>query len=147
MKTPGSPARVWPRLIRRAAVLALLSAAVAWAAYQLHPQRPTFDPIRPVEITLAEFAPGEPVLWLDARPPAAFAAGHIPGALALNEDAWEAGLPAFVEAWRPEQRIVVYCDSAQCHASEAVARRLMREFGATRVYVLKGGWESWQARR
>ncbi len=82
-------------------------------------------------------------LWVDARSGADFASDHIPRAALLNEDDWDSLLPAFLEAWKPGLKTVVYCSSFQCNASSAVAARLREELGLEEVYVLKGGWEAW----
>lgn len=86
----------------------------------------------------------ERVLWVDARPEVDYAKDHIPGALSLNEDDWGGLLPGLVQAWSPDRVIVVYCSSRSCQASEEVANRLREEAGFTSVYVLRGGWETWQ---
>ena len=87
---------------------------------------------------------GDTVLWVDARPEEAFARGHIPGAILLNEDEWDAQLRTFLTAWSPERKIVVYCSAQSCNASHAVAERLRNEAGLQNIYVLEGGWEGWQ---
>lgn len=84
------------------------------------------------------------VLFADARPPAVYEEAHIPGALSLSEDDWEAGLAGFLEAWSPETMVIVYCDSSACRASEQVAARLRAELEIENVRVLEGGWEAWQ---
>jgi rhodanese-related sulfurtransferase len=84
------------------------------------------------------------MLWVDARKAEAFAAAHVPGAINLNEDTWESLLEGFVEAWDGAAPVVVYCDSTECDSSRAVAARIRHEFGATRVFTLKGGWQAWQ---
>ena len=82
-------------------------------------------------------------LMLDARSEGDFIQDHIPGALLLNEDDWEALLPEVFDAWAPGQRVVVYCGSEACQASEQVAVRLREEVGFDDVMVLKGGWDAW----
>ncbi len=84
------------------------------------------------------------VLWVDARPNEEFARGHIPGALALNEDDWNGLLPQVLAAWSPERKLVVYCSRKSCNASHAVAERLRHEAGLKNVDVLPGGWEEWK---
>lgn len=84
-------------------------------------------------------------LWLDARSRTDFEAAHVPGAIFLNEDEWEAQLPAVMERWDGRQAMMVYCGGESCHASDAVARRLRRELGEVKVLVLSGGWPAWQA--
>jgi rhodanese-related sulfurtransferase len=87
---------------------------------------------------------GEKVLWVDARPDEQFVAGHVPGAMQLNEDRWEELMHQVLGAWSPEKKVVVYCSRLTCHASHEVAERLRKEAGLTNVYVLDGGWEEWQ---
>jgi len=89
---------------------------------------------------------GDAVLWVDARPEEDFARGHVPGAMLLNEDQWDAQLRTFLTAWSPERKMVVYCSRQSCSASHAVAERLRNEVGLKNVYVLEGGWEEWQKR-
>ena len=87
---------------------------------------------------------GGTVIWVDARPEADFERGHVPGALLLNEDEWNAQLRTFLTAWSPERKVVVYCSALSCSASHAVAERLRNEAELKNIYVLEGGWEAWQ---
>ena len=105
-------------------------------------------PIGPDEVTLAQAQSwGETVLWVDARPTEQFEREHIPEALSLNEDTWDESLPQMLAAWSPEKRIVVYCSSQSCAASQEVARRLREQAALKNVFVLHGGWEGWLASR
>jgi len=123
--------------------LALMPAIVtAWI--QPEGRKPAWNGPAVAEVTVEEAgAPGAGALWVDARTEAAFAQRHVPGALALNEENWEALLPGFVAAWRPGARVVVYCDDEECGRSQDVAARLQRELQVGQVYVLKGGWAAW----
>ena len=87
---------------------------------------------------------GAAVLWVDARGEEAFAKGHVPGAMHLDEDEWDTLLPALLAAWSPERKVVVYCSRETCNASHAVAERLRHEVQLKNVYVLQGGWEEWE---
>lgn len=99
------------------------------------------------EIRLADaLSASDSILWVDARSSKDYEAGRIPRAILLNEDQWDGLLPAFLSAWQPGKRVVVYCSSQKCHASQEVAERLRAEVGMSDVYVLKGGWEAWLAR-
>ena len=84
-------------------------------------------------------------LWLDARAPAAFATGHIDGAILFNEAEWDTSFAALLERWEPERVVVVYCDSPACGASERIAARLREELGVENIYALAGGWAAWSA--
>jgi rhodanese-related sulfurtransferase len=129
-------------IFRQALALALLASLPAAGAAFFNPNRPAWqsDEVTPA---LAQ-AWGEKVLWLDARAQADFDTAHIPGALPLNEDAWNALLPDVLAAWDPEKTVVVYCSSLSCHTSREVALRLRSEVGLPAVFVLEGGWESWK---
>jgi rhodanese-related sulfurtransferase len=95
---------------------------------------------------------GPSVIWVDARPDAEFAAGHIPGAIQLNEDRWNELVPVFTSSWTPDKKVVVYCSAQSCNLAGDVARRLREEEqlkdseGKNCVFVLSGGWEEWQRR-
>ncbi|MGB0373192.1 MAG: rhodanese-like domain-containing protein [Opitutales bacterium] len=121
---------------------ALLIGAANWA---VNPNRPEWaeDTLAEGEISISGLSGLADPLLLDARSQEAFAEDHIPGALLLNEDAWESLILAFFETWDAEQAIVVYCSSNACQASHAVADRLKAEIGVDEIYVLKGGWEAW----
>lgn len=118
----------------------------------VHPRQPgppgEVAGVREVTVEEAQaLAVRERVLWIDARAPAAYQAGHVPGAVNITEAAWEALLPNFIDAWNPGQPVIVYCDSTACGAAQSLARRLVREFEATNIHYLQGGWEAWQQSR
>lgn len=81
----------------------------------------------------------EPVTVIDARSPAAYAAGHIPGALnlphRLMDDASTAGLDR-------ARLYVSYCDGIGCNASTKGALNLLRL--GFRVKELIGGLDWWR---
>ena len=134
-------------------LLLALPLAPALLSGWLHPRRPDWGALSaeaeapaPGQLDLAQIrAAHADALWLDARAAEAYAEGHVPAALPLTEDAWDEQFVGVVEAWDGRCAIIVYCDGAGCHASEAVARRLRRELGFENVFVLRGGWEAWQA--
>ena len=132
--------------IRKAALILLIALVPAVAAGLLHPNRPAWTrPGAKNEIDLPTALQwGSRLLWVDARPRAEFEAGHIPGAVLLNEDEWERQLDGFLDAWKRDSVVVVYCSTVSCDASRGVAARLKSEARIDDVYVLKGGWETWQ---
>ncbi|HRE79970.1 MAG TPA: rhodanese-like domain-containing protein [Opitutaceae bacterium] len=141
----------WSEFSRLGGVLRLCAFASALTA-AFHPRAPRWN-VEAVssagEITLEEALrlPQEQVLWVDARSRAAYAKGHIPGALLLNEEEWESLLGPFIEAWDSQPHIIVYCSSSQCRASASVVRRLGAELSIEKARVLHGGWEAWQTTR
>lgn len=135
------------RALRQALVLlalALLPAIVS-GALQLRWNDDT--PLAPDEVRAATVREwGGKVQWIDARPRDKFEAGHIEGAILLNEEEWNKLVPAFLDAWDPDRPVVVYCDGGSCELSHAVARRLREELKIGDVHVLKGGLAAWAAK-
>ena len=140
---PASPLR---KILRDCVFFLLVAAIPAALAGWLHPKRPDWNWSKP---GVSEVNPDEvthwatPVLWVDARTEKSYELRHVPGAVWLSEDEWERHLPDFLAAWQPTGRVIVYCDSQACDASQAVALRLQRELKLTNVYVLQGGWAAW----
>ncbi|MEX2672338.1 MAG: rhodanese-like domain-containing protein [Phycisphaeraceae bacterium] len=103
-------------------------------------------PLEAGQVAMADVAElGDGLLWVDARTRAKYEQAHVPGAVHLTPSGWDEGLKELLDAWRPGQAIVVYCDAATCQASEEVAGMLRDLVGLSDVYVLHGGWEAWQA--
>lgn len=132
-------------LLRTSLLLLLLTALAAALTGWLHPRAPEYAPRAtdersPLAVSWEEAAAFPAVLWIDARTEDAYAADHLAGALLLNEDTWHTGFEELLLNWTPDQTIIVYCDEAACHASEAVAIRLRRELGTDNVFFLEGGW-------
>lgn len=138
--------------LRQATVLFLLSVVAALATQAWHPRAPALylveEPLRDDEVSMQvikERWKGE-VLWIDARPQEQFDAGHVPGALLLNEQKFEEQLVGYLETLQTNQKpIVVYCSAAKCDASRHVLERLKQLLPIDNAFVLKGGWKAWQA--
>ncbi len=118
----------------------------------LHPGAPSWShtPLPEGHVNLATVeAWNAEILWVDTRSREAYEAGHIPGAVLLNEFEWDDLISEFfdrlVELDAP--KIVVYCSVLRCLDSEQVAQRLRIEAGLENVHVLSGGWEYWRARQ
>ena len=151
-----TPPLMISRIFLQSLLLLLLVAGAGALVYRFHPDRPelylTRDAAGPGEVTVTEArarAAAGPVVWLDARHLPEFEAGHIPGALLLNEYDWEnlliAAFPTITEA--PEGTpVIIYCDGQQCTASRAVRDRLRQTpLGDRELLILRGGWLAWQA--
>ena len=83
-------------------------------------------------------------LFMDAREPADFAAGHIGNALNLPAQSFAEHFGEVAPLLTPDTVIVVYCDGPECDLSGQLARRL-REQGHKQVQVLFNGWTAWRA--
>lgn len=138
------------RLCRDFALLLLIAAVPALLSGIFHPKHPEWRWSKPsvAEVELADVDRwAQPVLWIDARATEAYQREHIPGAVLINESNWERSLPDFLVKWQPGTKIIVYCDSQACDASQVIALRLQRELNLTDVHVLKGGWATWLKNR
>lgn len=90
----------------------------------------------------------ESVQWIDARPKERFAEDRAPGAIWLTPAAWDEQIFEVLNAVRPAQPMVVYCESLSCGTSREVADRLRIDLGGVvEVYVLHGGWHAWKRRQ
>jgi len=133
------------RILLQFAVLLAASLAGAAAVYLLHPKVPDYAEGRLGfgSVTLAQISEDECILWVDAREEAVYEAEHIPGALLLNPDGFEAQIATVMDAYDPNCGVVVYCAEESCQSSQAVAMSLRADFDVNAVY-LQGGWEAWK---
>ncbi len=81
-------------------------------------------------------------LALDARPVDFYAMQHIPGALSLPEDDFEAAFLRLEKRLRASSDVLVYCAGFGCEASHMVSRKL-KERGIPAA-ILEEGWPAWQ---
>ncbi|MGC4115207.1 MAG: rhodanese-like domain-containing protein [Myxococcales bacterium] len=140
------------RPLGRAALPAPLASSVRRSRPRWwHPRLPDFSPPPAAadaadELDLATIRARFPAaLWLDAREAEPFAAGHVPGALSLNETAWEAGFAAVVEAWDGERAIVVYCGGEIATPATRWRPACVANWVSAEIFVLRGGWPAWLA--
>ena len=83
------------------------------------------------------------VIFVDAREPEDYAAGHIARALLLPFEQFDTYWPAVEEKLPKDSEIVIYCSGAECELSLFLARHL-REIGYTKLSIFYGGWLKWQ---
>lgn len=81
---------------------------------------------------------------LDARPPADFAAGHLPGSFSAPSEQMEKYLPQVLPMLTPAQPVLTYCSGLQCDESVKLSRHLIAN-GFTNVVLFQGGWAAWSA--
>jgi rhodanese-related sulfurtransferase len=74
--------------------------------------------------------------------PEQFRDQHIPHSINIPSDR----LDEFERRFEKDKKIVVYCASAECPASEEVANALV-ERGFEQVYDFEGGLDDWRAGR
>lgn len=80
-------------------------------------------------------------LFLDARPLDFYTMGHVPGALSLPLEDFNAAFARLEPTLRQRFEIVVYCAGYGCDASHEVVR-MMRDRGVAAV-ILAEGWPAW----
>jgi rhodanese-related sulfurtransferase len=83
---------------------------------------------------------GEHFVLLDVRSRSDFDKEHIKGARSLSLDEIESKAPAML---KPDDDIIVYCDSFVCSASTSAAKILAR-MGFKKVRDYKGGVLEWK---
>lgn len=136
------------RRLVRAAVLVLLGCALglAWNAFSgrgFAIETNVFikygDDI--VEAPEARKRLDKGALFLDARPRAFYELSHVPGALALSEDDFEASFARIEPRLRSSLDVIVYCAGFGCEASHIVARKL-KDRGIPAA-ILHEGWPAW----
>jgi rhodanese-related sulfurtransferase len=80
-------------------------------------------------------------LFLDARPRAFYEMEHVPGALALPEDDFDASFTKIEPRLRAALDVIVYCSGFGCEASHIVARKLKER--NVPAAILHDGWPAW----
>ena len=83
-------------------------------------------------------------LFVDARAPQQFNAGHIPGAINLPLDDVDRVFPSVADRLRQAPEVIVYCGRNACSLSTKVAL-LLRRRGLTNVALFPDGWDAWMA--
>jgi len=81
-------------------------------------------------------------IFLDARSPEDFAAGHIKEAINLPVHAFLDSL-TYLETINSATHIITYCDGEDCNASIDLAADL-KMMGFSKVNFFFGGWQEWQ---
>lgn len=87
---------------------------------------------------------GAETVLLDARPEIFHRLGHIPGAVSLPREEFEALYPRLRESLQRGNPLIVYCANPSCQDGGMVAAAL-RRLGHRRVLLFTGGWQAWTA--
>ena len=148
-----------PGLARQCLTLTGLALVLALAVNALRPAPlPLASGLAPLRAAPAQARGAAPVsprearvlfdsgqaLFIDARDPAAFRDGAVPGAANFPPGLADADLAARLKALPPGRTLVVYCDGLGCGLGRTLAER-MAALGADRVALMADGLEGWLA--
>ena len=97
----------------------------------------------PVELDELDELIASGALFVDARSAAAYADGHLPGAVSLPLGAVDQQLPDFLRKVPRDRPIVTYCNGFGCPDSFDLGVHLLRE-GYIQVLVFEGGFPEWR---
>lgn len=148
-----------PGVIAQAAFLLLLSAAVSvvvnlarakplpwFQAWSRHVEAATKElGIRTATVDEARRLVEEQTwLILDARPPADYARGRLPGAFNVPSDQIGEYLTQVLPLLTPAQPVMTYCSGTSCDESVLLSKHLLAN-GFTNIVLFAGGWTDWTA--
>jgi rhodanese-related sulfurtransferase len=161
-KQPALPiqSRLW-KMLWQAALLLVLAAGLAlgfnhfrssslplvadWSPAARLKSATGKDMIIPVEKAV-EFFDTREAVFVDARSPEEYAAGHIAGAINLPFEDVHTHIGAFFSRFPERDAIVItYCDGESCSLSEDLAL-LLQDAGYMNVRVIINGWSVWKGR-
>jgi rhodanese-related sulfurtransferase len=140
------------RTVQRSLVIVVASAALGLAVNAVSPRRIPYITPPPKQHAESEFIPladayerwrSGSVLFLDAREPADYQAGHIPNAFSLPADAFNDHFPNVAPYLTPDSLIICYCDGEACDLSHRLAAMLQLQ-GFKNTRVLKNAWTAWR---
>ncbi|MEB0135154.1 rhodanese-like domain-containing protein [Actimicrobium sp. CCC2.4] len=97
--------------------------------------------IREVALDDAEPAVRAADVVLDVREVDEYAAGHIPGALAISRGMMEFTMSSKPEFARPDLNIVLYCKTG---GRAALAASALLDMGYRNVQSIAGGYDGWR---
>jgi rhodanese-related sulfurtransferase len=86
---------------------------------------------------------GGAAVFLDAREPEDYAAGHIGNALNLPAQSFAEHFGRLSSIISPSSELVLYCDGRECDLSHRLAGSL-RQAGYTNSHILYNGWSAWR---
>ena len=143
----------WLRItLPQALALVLLGAGMGLAANQISPHGlPLITPPKPApkagEFISLEHAKrlwyGGAALFLDAREPDDYAAGHIANALNLPAQSFAQHFGEIAPLLTSSSELVLYCDGAECELSHRL-RENLRQIGYTNTHLFSNGWTTWR---
>ena len=139
------------RTVQRSLLIVVASAAVGLAVNAVSPRRiPYITPPKPV-VEPSVFIPladaykawnSGGAIFLDARAPADYEAGHIANAFSLPTESFGEHFSQVAAFLAPESAIICYCDGVECDLSHHLAD-LLRQNGFNNIHILQNAWTEW----
>jgi len=127
-------------------LVALAAALAAYVLLKAIQRRRLIQMLRMARVSVAELADmlrrGERPLIVDVRSPSSQSQGRIPGAVWIDDRAFETSLRASGLEESDVDEVIVYCACPNEASAALVAKQLMRA-GFKRVRPLAGGIEAW----
>jgi rhodanese-related sulfurtransferase len=139
------------RTFERALLIVVAGALLGLTANGISPRRIPYitPPLAPPQAQdtvplkeAQELWTGGSALFLDARSPSDYAAGHIAGALSLPVEEFEDHFAQVSTMFTTDSTIVAYCDGVECDLSHRLMDKL-RGLGYHNVRLLVNGWTTW----
>jgi rhodanese-related sulfurtransferase len=136
----------------QALVILLVGAGLGLAANAISPRGLPLIAVPKPAAALEEYLPLEraKALWydgrtlfLDAREPEDYAAGHIGNALNLPAQSFAQHFGEIAPMLTPASVLVLYCDGNECDLSHRL-RESLRPLGYTNTHLLFNGWTAWR---
>jgi len=84
-------------------------------------------------------------LFIDARGPDEFAAGHLPGARNIPFEMVYSGLDSVLDYIPKGQALVIYCSDAACPKSRDLGEQL-KFLGYSGILIMNEGYDAWAAK-
>ena len=141
------------RLFTESAILVAITAAATYLTILYYPNTPSLytviEPPAKDEVTLQmiEEKWNGNVLWVDARTEEEYNKEHIPGAILINEYAYNQQIiDNFLMLQDLEIPMVIYCGAKRCEASRKIAEKIRVPLAHLdgKIFVLQGGWPAWK---
>lgn len=140
------------KIVLQAAALAVASVMIGFSVNALSPEplpllrQPAAAEDEPWPVVdgeeVLEHVNNGTAILIDARPAEDYARGHIPGALNLPFNEFDAYFSELGGGLPLEELYIVYCSGGQCDDSHEVLKQ-MEAYGFTQLRLYKLGWEEW----
>lgn len=85
------------------------------------------------------------VIIYDARPKGLYEKGHLPNAVSLPPEEFEAKIMDLLTI-NKSYPVIIYCDGGECDLSHELETKL-KAIGFQKLFIFQGGWEEWEKKQ